>query len=44
MSSPLYTSEVIDNINPKWSSLEAPTIYATNYSTASGELCNLLVP
>ncbi|OAD54507.1 UV radiation resistance-associated protein [Eufriesea mexicana] len=35
MSSPLYTSEAIDNVNPRWSSLEVPTIYATNYSAAS---------
>nr|XP_033334277.1 UV radiation resistance-associated protein [Megalopta genalis] len=35
MSSPLYTSEVIDNVNPKWSSLDVPNIYATDYSTAS---------
>lgn len=44
MSSPIYTSEAIDNTNPRWSSLEVPTIYATSYSTASGELYNLLVP
>ncbi|XP_006614438.1 UV radiation resistance-associated gene protein isoform X1 [Apis dorsata] len=41
MSSPLYTSEIIDNVNPKWSSLEAPTIYATNYSTASEVIVRL---
>ncbi|XP_076225878.1 UV-resistance associated gene isoform X2 [Nomia melanderi] len=35
MSSPLYTSEAIDNINPRWSSLEVPNIHATGYSTAS---------
>ncbi|XP_076387065.1 UV-resistance associated gene isoform X2 [Megachile rotundata] len=35
MSSPLYTSEAIDNTNPRWSSLEVPTIHATGYSTAS---------
>ena len=35
MSSPLYTSEIIDNTNPKWSCLEVPTIHATGYSTAS---------
>ena len=35
MSSPLYTSEVIDHANPRWSSLELPTIHATGYSTAS---------
>ncbi|XP_070528645.1 UV radiation resistance-associated protein isoform X2 [Cardiocondyla obscurior] len=35
MSSPLYTSEAIDNANPRWSSLEIPTLYATGYSTAS---------
>ncbi|XP_078048608.1 UV-resistance associated gene [Augochlora pura] len=35
MSSPLYTSEAIDNANPKWSSLDVPNIYATDYSTAS---------
>lgn len=43
MSSPLYTSEAIDNVNPRWSSLEVPTLYATGYSTASGELYSLLV-
>lgn len=37
MSSPLYTSEAIDNSNPRWSSLEVPTLYATGYSMASGE-------
>ncbi|KYN06419.1 PREDICTED: UV radiation resistance-associated gene protein [Cyphomyrmex costatus] len=35
MSSPLYTSEAIDNSNPRWSILEVPTLYATGYSTAS---------
>ncbi|XP_012530702.2 UV radiation resistance-associated protein isoform X2 [Monomorium pharaonis] len=35
MSSPLYTSEAIDNASPKWSSLEVPTLHATGYSTAS---------
>ncbi|XP_012059407.1 PREDICTED: UV radiation resistance-associated gene protein [Atta cephalotes] len=35
MSSPLYTSEAIDNSNPRWSTLEVPTLYATGYSTAS---------
>lgn len=35
MSSPLYTSEAIDNANPRWSSLEVPTLHATGYSTAS---------
>ncbi|XP_011641027.1 UV radiation resistance-associated gene protein [Pogonomyrmex barbatus] len=35
MSSPLYTSEPIDNANPRWSSLEVPILYATGYSTAS---------
>ncbi|KAG7206337.1 hypothetical protein KM043_003708 [Ampulex compressa] len=35
MSSPIYTSETIDNANPRWSSLEVPTLYATGYSTAS---------
>ncbi|XP_076236627.1 UV-resistance associated gene [Calliopsis andreniformis] len=35
MSSPLYASEPIDNMNPRWSSLEVPTIHATGYSTAS---------
>ena len=37
MSSPIYTSEAIDNVNPRWSSLEVPIIYATSYSTANGE-------
>lgn len=44
MSSPIYTSELIDNANPRWSSLEVPTLHATGYSSASGELNNLLVP
>ncbi|KAL6422229.1 hypothetical protein ACFW04_010911 [Cataglyphis niger] len=35
MSSPLYTSEAIDNVNPRWLSLEVPTLHATGYSTAS---------
>ncbi|CAL7948415.1 unnamed protein product [Xylocopa violacea] len=35
MSSPLYTSEAIDNMNPRWSNLEVPTMHATGYSTAS---------
>ncbi|KAK2586104.1 hypothetical protein KPH14_008384 [Odynerus spinipes] len=35
MSSPLYTSELIDNANPRWSSLEVPTLHATGYSSAS---------
>ncbi|KAM0735180.1 UV radiation resistance-associated gene protein [Formica fusca] len=35
MSSPLYTSEAIDNANPRWLSLEVPTLHATGYSTAS---------
>lgn len=43
MSSPLYTSEAIDNANPRWSSLEVPTLHATGYSTASGERYCLLV-
>lgn len=37
MSSPIYTSEAIDNVNPRWSSLEVPIIYATSYSTANGK-------
>jgi len=37
MSSPIYTSEAINNVNPRWSSLEVPTLHATGYSTASGE-------
>lgn len=44
MSSPLYTSEVIDHANPRWSSLELPTIHATGYSTASGEFYSPLAP
>lgn len=43
MSSPLYTSEAIDNANPRWASLEVPTLHATGYSTASGKLFGLLV-
>lgn len=43
MSSPLYASEPIDNTNPRWASLEVPTLHATGYSTASGELYNQLV-
>lgn len=43
MSSPMYTSETIDNANPRWSSLEVPIVHATGYSTASGELYSLLV-
>ncbi|XP_014213895.1 UV radiation resistance-associated gene protein [Copidosoma floridanum] len=35
MSSPLYTSEPIDNISPKWASLEVPTLYNTGHSNAS---------
>ncbi|XP_076641381.1 UV-resistance associated gene [Halictus rubicundus] len=35
MSSPLYTSEAIDNANPRWSSLDVSNIHATDYSTAS---------
>ncbi|XP_057318740.1 UV radiation resistance-associated gene protein [Microplitis mediator] len=35
MSSPLYTSEPIDHISPKWSSLEVPTLHATGLSTAN---------
>ncbi|XP_076175811.1 UV-resistance associated gene isoform X2 [Ptiloglossa arizonensis] len=41
MSSPLYTSETIDNANPRWSSLEVPIIYATGYSTASEVIVRL---
>lgn len=41
MSSPLYTSEVIDNANPRWSSLEVPVIHATGYSTASEVIIRL---
>ncbi|KZC04061.1 PREDICTED: UV radiation resistance associated protein [Dufourea novaeangliae] len=41
MSSPLYTSDIIDNVNPKWSSLEVPTIHATGYSTASEVIIRL---
>ncbi|XP_074098660.1 UV-resistance associated gene [Cotesia typhae] len=35
MSSPLYTSEPIDHVSPKWSSLEVPTLHATGLSTAN---------
>ncbi|KAF7394039.1 hypothetical protein HZH68_010858 [Vespula germanica] len=35
MSSPIYTSELIDNANPRWSSLEVPILHATGYSSAS---------
>ncbi|XP_034934086.1 UV radiation resistance-associated gene protein [Chelonus insularis] len=35
MSSPLYTSEPIDNVNPKWASLEVPTLHATGLATAN---------
>ncbi|KAK0098540.1 hypothetical protein PV326_007000 [Microctonus aethiopoides] len=35
MSSPLYTSEPIDNVSPKWSCLEVPTLHATGFSTAN---------
>ncbi|XP_043260871.1 UV radiation resistance-associated protein [Colletes gigas] len=41
MSSPIYTSETIDNANPRWSSLEVPTIHATGYSTASEVIIRL---
>lgn len=36
MSSPLYTSEAIDSTSPRWASLEVPTLYSTDHSTASG--------
>ncbi|EZA57886.1 hypothetical protein DMN91_002469 [Ooceraea biroi] len=35
MSSPIYTSEAINNVNPRWASLEVPTLHATGYSAAS---------
>ncbi|XP_076749985.1 UV-resistance associated gene isoform X2 [Xylocopa sonorina] len=41
MSSPLYTSEAIDNMNPRWSNLEVPTMHATGYSTASEVIIRL---
>ncbi|CAK9818679.1 UV radiation resistance-associated gene protein [Anthophora plagiata] len=41
MSSPIYTSETIDNANPRWSSLEIPVIYTTGYSTASEVIVRL---
>ncbi|CAK9803922.1 UV radiation resistance-associated gene protein [Anthophora quadrimaculata] len=41
MSSPLYTSETIDNANPRWSSLEIPVIHTTGYSTASEVIVRL---
>lgn len=36
MSSPLYSSEPIDNTSPKWLSLEVPTLHSTGHSNASG--------
>lgn len=41
MSSPIYTSEAIDNVNPRWSSLDVPIIYATSYSTANEVIVRL---
>ncbi|XP_015594741.1 UV radiation resistance-associated gene protein isoform X2 [Cephus cinctus] len=35
MSSPLYTSEPIDNTSPRWACLEVPTLHATGHSAAS---------
>ncbi|XP_011501800.1 PREDICTED: UV radiation resistance-associated gene protein isoform X2 [Ceratosolen solmsi marchali] len=35
MSSPLYTSEPIDNSSPRWASLEVPTLQGTGHSNAS---------
>lgn len=35
MSSPLYTSEPIDNSSPRWESLEVPILHATGHSTSS---------
>ncbi|XP_058804895.1 uncharacterized protein LOC131672011 [Phymastichus coffea] len=35
MSSPLYTSEPIDNTSPRWSSLEVPTLHGTGHSSAN---------
>ncbi|OXU25616.1 hypothetical protein TSAR_010175 [Trichomalopsis sarcophagae] len=35
MSSPLYTSEPIDNTSPRWASLEVPTLHSTGHSNAS---------
>ncbi|KOC67371.1 UV radiation resistance-associated gene protein [Habropoda laboriosa] len=41
VSSPLYTSEIIENANPRWSSLEIPIIHTTGYSTASEVIVRL---
>lgn len=41
MSSPLYTSELIDNTSPRWASFEVSTLHATGHSAASGELYSL---
>ncbi|XP_046490380.1 UV radiation resistance-associated gene protein isoform X1 [Neodiprion pinetum] len=35
MSSPLYTSEPIDNTCPKWAGLDVPVLHATGHSAAS---------
>ncbi|XP_046752213.1 UV radiation resistance-associated gene protein isoform X2 [Diprion similis] len=35
MSSPLYSSEPIDNTCPKWASLDVPVLHATGHSAAS---------
>lgn len=43
MSSPLYTSEPIDHVSPKWSSLEVPTLHATGLSTANGIYLSIII-
>lgn len=43
MSSPFYTSEPIDNVSPRWSSLEVPTLHATGLSTANGNYSNTYI-
>ncbi|XP_014236822.1 UV radiation resistance-associated gene protein isoform X1 [Trichogramma pretiosum] len=35
MSSPLYTSEPIDNSSPRWSSLEVSTLHGTGHANSS---------
>lgn len=42
MSSPLYTSNTVDNASARWASLEVPTIHATGLSAASGEIKYLI--
>ncbi|KAJ8681517.1 hypothetical protein QAD02_017309 [Eretmocerus hayati] len=35
MSSPLYTSEAVNNANPKWATLDSSTLRATGHSAAN---------